>query len=239
MSVAVIDIGNSRIKAAVFDESESLANRITLQKDAINDLDAWYKEQKLTGAILSSTGGVSDQLKTWVELNNIHFLNSGSALPFKNNYATPHTLGTDRMAAIAGAVSLMPGHDILLIDAGTCVTYDIINSAKVYLGGNISPGLNMRLKAMHEFTASLPLVESNDEFFFYGTSTEEAIRCGAQTGLLMEITGFIESFQNNFPDLSIYVSGGDASYIQEHLTIDVIHEPDLVLIGLFKIFLCQ
>jgi type III pantothenate kinase len=239
MSVAVIDIGNTRQKAAIFDDEGQISDRIVFDGKSIADLEYWYEAHKPSGAILSSTGGVSPELKQWMDERKVHLLSSASILPFKNCYLSPQTLGTDRMASIAGAVSITSGRNLLLIDAGTCITYDIVSLGNAYLGGNISPGMRMRLQAMHTFTASLPSVEPNDDFSFFGTNTEEAIRCGAQTGLIMEIKGYIEAFQNNFPDLSIYVSGGDATYILEHLETDVIYEPDLVLIGLYKIFLCQ
>lgn len=129
-------------------------------------------------------------------------------VPVINRYSTPETLGTDRLAAVVGANYKQPGKDILIIDIGTCVTYDFINSKGEYLGGNISPGPEMRLTALHEYTSRLPLVLIDGDVPFIGTDTLTAIRSGVMKGIEYEIKGYIDSLTTNYPQLLVYLTGG-------------------------------
>ena len=130
-------------------------------------------------------------------------------VPIMNRYRTPETLGSDRLAAVIGASSLKPGKDLLIIDAGTCITYEVIDARGNYWGGNIAPGMQMRLRALHEFTARLPLVEAEGEVPGMGYNTETAIRSGVLRGMKYEIEGYIKSMRSKFPHLLVFLTGGD------------------------------
>lgn len=158
-------------------------------------------------------------------------LTPDTPLPFRNAYQTPQTLGKDRLAAIAGAHALYPGQNALAIDAGTCIKYDLIDAAGVYHGGNIAPGLHMRLRAMHEQTARLPLVDLKMPELFFGTSTQTALQNGALRGAVLEIQGFIQLFARHRASLQVTLTGGDAEFLIPFLPGPTI-EPSLVLIGL-------
>ncbi len=126
----------------------------------------------------------------------------------KNLYRTPHTLGADRLGAVVGAVAQQPSRDVLVIDCGTCITYEFVDSEGCYLGGNISPGLDMRLEALNEKTARLPKVAARGERPQMGHDTETAIRCGVLTGIRYEIEGYIRRFTREHPSLCVFVTGG-------------------------------
>ena len=136
-------------------------------------------------------------------------LSHDTPIPIANRYRTPETLGSDRLAAVVGASSLKPGKDLLIIDAGTCITYEVIDARGNYWGGNIAPGMQMRLKALHEFTARLPLVEAEGDVPGMGYNTETAIRSGVLRGMKYEIEGYIKSMRAKFPHLLVFLTGGD------------------------------
>ncbi len=156
-----------------------------------------------------------------------------TALPFQNLYATPKTLGKDRLAAVAGAHSLYGSSHCLVVDAGTCIKYDLMMADGRYLGGNIAPGLQMRIEAMHHFTARLPVVRLDLPSSYIGTSTETALQNGSVRAALLEIEGFYRLFQTDCPNLKVILTGGDAAFLIEHLGIEnLVLQPDLVLFGL-------
>lgn len=167
------------------------------------------------------------------QLHVIEF-HHGLRLPFENMYRTPESQGKDRLAAVAGAIALFPGAACIVIDGGTCIKYEVLTADGKYLGGNIAPGLRMRTKAMHHFTARLPEVETalpDDEV---GYSTETALQNGAFRGLLLEIEGFVTLFEKKVDsNLKVILTGGDAAFLSEHLHLkNMTLEPDLTLIGL-------
>jgi type III pantothenate kinase len=157
-------------------------------------------------------------------------------VPFTNRYKSPVTLGKDRIAAVAGAVSQFPGRNVLVIDAGTCITYDFINDRGEYFGGAISPGIRMRFKAMNTFTGKLPLIEPEEFDGFIGTTTGESMQSGVYNGISAEINGFITQYMDNFDDLVVIITGGDHQFLHNKLKISIFAAPDLVLLGLNEIF---
>lgn len=235
MNLAV-DIGNSRTKIGVF-QGSSLLDRITWQSWDSEELLSFATNHNVRNIILCS---VSRSVFREAEaLREAGFycieLNAQTPLPFKNSYRTPETLGKDRLAAVAGALQLHPGMHCLVVDAGTCVTFDILTSEGVYLGGNIAPGVRMRLDAMHQFTARLPKVEPGDPEDWIGDSTENALRNGAQTGVAMELEGYIERCKENFGPICVILTGGDVIFFAKNLKSKIFVNHDLVLIGLNKI----
>ncbi|MEZ4920503.1 MAG: type III pantothenate kinase [Saprospiraceae bacterium] len=154
-------------------------------------------------------------------------------LPFENTYKTPETLGKDRVAAVAGAQELFPQRNCLIVDCGTCIKYELLESAGVYRGGNIAPGLHMRIRAMHHFTARLPEVSMELPEKALGSSTETALQNGALLGAIMEIRAFFNSMQALYSDLQLVLTGGDASFLKTHLEAEQpVLEPMLTLFGL-------
>jgi type III pantothenate kinase len=158
-------------------------------------------------------------------------------LPIKNNYGTPETLGVDRIAAVCGAQQIFPFQNCLVIDAGTCVTFDIIDKDGVYYGGAISPGMHMRFKAVHTFTARLPLISPVPEAKLIGDSTETSIQSGVINGMAAEMVGIIQRYQVKFNDLRVILCGGDTLFFENKLKASIFASPELVLVGLNSILI--
>lgn len=196
-----------------------------------------YEHVQMNKAILSSTRKVDEQLVQFLRENFEQFieLDHTTRLPIANLYETPETLGKDRLAAAIGANELFPDQNILVIDAGTAITYDLVSANNQYLGGNISPGLQMRFKALNEFTGKLPLVEGSNYYSKIGKNTTDAIRAGVQNGILFEIERTIEMFVNKYPNLQVILTGGDSVFIDQLLNEDVLVHLNLTLIGLNRI----
>ena len=228
-----IDMGNSRTKAALFDGT---ALRQAYQFSDWSALLAVVDEHAVTRAIVSSVGQSREVRALGRRLPiPLLVLDGTTPLPFVNTYETPATLGTDRLAAVAGAQQQYPGQNALAIDAGTCITYDLIDRKGCYRGGLISPGVQMRRQAMHTFTARLPLVEADDApFSLTERSTAAALRSGAAGGAAAEIGQMIRMYGDKFSDLQVVISGGDASILMNTIRPNhpVTVVPHLVLIGL-------
>jgi type III pantothenate kinase len=220
----------------LFDEHR-LVEKTFWSSYTLDDIITYATNHQVKKVILS-TVGIPIEPSWKAKLENQFFylqLDHQTPLPIKNAYGTPETLGKDRLAAIVGARQLYPGENCLVIDAGTCITYDLLRADGVYLGGNISPGLAMRFKAMHAFTARLPLVEQGEIKDPIGQSTETAMRNGGQLGTVLEIEGFIRLFSDQFGSLRVIFTGGDADFFAKVLKIEIFVNPDLVLRGLNKI----
>ncbi len=153
----------------------------------------------------------------------------------ENCYKTPETLGKDRIAAAVGGFDLYPDTNLLIIDAGTAITYDIVNDKHQFLGGNISPGIEMRFKALHQFTGKLPLVKQQNFGKLYGTSTEEAIRAGVQNGVVFEIDKAIDTFKEFYKNLKVIITGGDAEFFDKKLKNSFFVNFNLTALGLNRI----
>ena len=207
----IIDIGNTRAKIAVFGTDEEPVELIYTDHK-LTDLSNLAKRHACQRGIISTTAGLTQEAEQ--KINALHIpmlrLTGDTPTPIHLHYHTPKTLGTDRLAAVVGAWSTSPGKDVLVIDCGTCVTYDILDGEGNYWGGNISPGLGMRLRALHQQTARLPLVCEEGEIPEIGYDTETAIRSGVIQGLKREIEGYILHFQGKYPQLSVFLTGGDA-----------------------------
>jgi type III pantothenate kinase len=234
----VIDIGNTRTKAGVFESGELLETKV-FQSTEKSDLRVWVEQNQVEHAIISIVGQAPDaQLMEWLYKSfNLLKLDWSTPLPFQNQYGTPKTLGKDRIAAVAGAWNRFPGCNSLVIDAGTCITYDLITAEGIYPGGNISPGISMRFKALEAFTAGLPLIAAGHTAQLTGNSTETAIRNGVQFGVLWEIESAICAFEAEWPELNVLLTGGDAVFFEKKLKNCIFVVPNLVLEGLNKILI--
>ncbi len=232
----VLDAGNTRIKAAIFDKNNITELLQFNREKELDKLSLFCRKHHLLKAIVADVAaGNPDTERIFSQLSNLHRFSYQSPLPFTINYNTPHTLGTDRLASCAGAIRLFPDKNILVIDAGTCITYDLISEGKHYEGGAISPGLLMRYKALASFTGKLPLVEHRNFEELTGKSTEESILSGVQNGMVAEITHIIEQYRGSTPDLHVVLCGGDAPFLAKRLKCDIFAEPNLVLAGLHYI----
>ena len=232
----IIDIGNSVAKLAVFDSNEMVEIRHCSNRtlDQLPDLCDQYAIKK---GILSSVITLSEECRKQLdELNipNIE-LNYRTPVPIKNLYQTPQTLGMDRLAAVVGANAIKPGRPLLVIDAGTCITYDFIDGEGQYHGGNISPGKRMRFNALHTFTDKLPEICPEGETPAYGQTTETAIRSGVIHGIEFEIKGYISHLMKNYPELLVFLTGGDEFSFETNLKNTIFADGLLVLKGLNRI----
>ena len=233
-----IDVGNTRVKIAVF-EKDKLVELFVFQKTKIlSEIKEILKKHEISTGIMSNVASISDsKLKKLKDLVHIQVISSFTEVPFKNLYETPKTLGVDRIALVAGAVSQFSGHNIIVIDAGTCITFDFVNSEGEYLGGAISPGLKMRFNSLNYFTANLPLLEIDELTDFIGKNTKESINSGVINGAIQEIDGVINQYKKKFLDLTVVLTGGDTNFLAKQLKSSIFANQNLLLQGLNRILI--
>jgi type III pantothenate kinase len=228
----IVDIGNTKTKLAVYQGRKKISSSI-INELSCEDLERILSGSNIKKGIISSVKRlppfISDLLFT--NIPYVHTLSHKSKLPFKIEYETPETLGTDRIAAIAGAYDAYRDSDVLVIDAGTAITYDFLTGAQ-YSGGNISPGIDMRFRALNKYTAKLPLVSKSKDFSFPGRNTTDAIIAGVITGVAYEINEYIRTFEKKHKNHKVIITGGDGSYLKDKIPAKTIYMPDIVLDGL-------
>jgi type III pantothenate kinase len=230
-----LDIGNSRIKVSLASEGRLLPVQVFGRSD-VAELGRFCEAHADVPAIVSSVAASDAQLEGALsKLKKLYRFSYQSRLPFRSLYKNPETLGQDRIAAVAGAALLKPQEDVLVIDAGSCITYDMLSSEGTHLGGAISPGLQMRSRALHEFTGRLPLLEQREFSKLTGQSTEESIFSGVQNGMLAELDGIMDQYHSLYPHLQVMLCGGDSAFLAKRLKYGIFAEPDLVLVGLHHI----
>ena len=232
----VIDIGNTKVKAAVL-ESDTIHISLTFDENYFADeLENILNNYKVTQCILSSVKEINQEyIKKLQEIPFFLSLNSSTQLPFKNLYTSPSSLGNDRIALAAAAVSIYPLKNSLVIDAGTCITYDFLNSNSEYLGGAISPGIEMRYKALHQYTSKLPLLTKERVNKLTGSSTLDSIHSGVINGVACEIEGVIAQYREDFYDLTVVLTGGDTKFLSKQLKNSIFANQNFLLQGLNKI----
>jgi type III pantothenate kinase len=233
----VIDIGNSQTKVAVFEAGEIMQTICMelLTIPMLDDLKQVYPT--LNKAILSSVADVDKELLKVLKREYDFFIefDHQTAVPIMNLYESKETLGLDRLAAAVGGIFLFPGKELLVIDAGTAITFDLIDKNNCFLGGNISPGLKTRFRALHEFTNKLPEIESADKWPDIGRTTEEAIRAGVQNGMIFEIDGMIDHVLKNWPQCQVILTGGDSFFFDKKLKNTIFVKFEITIIGLNRI----
>lgn len=233
-----IDIGNSRQKIGLFsgDDLILIDSKSTDEWDQVY-IDRWCDHFRPDVVGLSSTVPLSAAAKKWIKKKKAVIIDHQLAFPFQIHYTTPKTLGQDRLAAVCGAHALFKEQNVLILDAGTCITYDFLSGSGHYLGGNISPGVQMRLAAMHYYTEQLPRVfMTGTDLKWLGQSTEEAIRAGGAAMAIMEAQGFISLLRSRYgDDLEVILTGGDLHYFFKYLEGKKFVEPNLVLLGINEI----
>ena len=230
----VIDIGNSRIKLAVFKADQIVYNK-SFEKILVSDIKRLQKRFPFAEAIYSTVRERNPRFLQHLSRNyHLIQLTSRTKVPVKNLYKTPGTLGMDRLASVIAAYKMYPRNNNLVIDMGTCVKYDFVDKDGNYHGGNIAPGLDMRLKSMHLLTSKLPNVKRALPKGLLGRSTKEAMQNGAVLGLKMEIEHFIKTLTAERGKINIILTGGDSKYFGEILESKIFVLPELVLFGLYK-----
>jgi type III pantothenate kinase len=235
MRSIAIDLGNTRAKAALFEDTKLVTLEAGLEINAIAD---WCKQQQAQHAIIASVGAAAEPLVASLStIMHTLLLQPGLPLPIQVHYKTPQTLGADRIAAAVGGAAYCAGKAVLVFDAGTCLTHEFITQEGNYLGGAISPGLHMRLRAMHSFTARLPLAAllPGEEPPFTGQSTQECLQSGAYWGMLGEIESTILRYRKISPQLEVILCGGDAKTFENKLKGTIFVVSELVLFGLNEI----
>lgn len=228
-----VDIGNTYVKSAVFDESK-LLEIVRFKLDELSVFESFIKKNaSIRSAIISSVREIPEALISLLSgVPKLIQLNHNTPLPFLIDYDTPETLGRDRIAGVAAAWKQFPAKNVLVIDMGTCITYDLLQSDGIYRGGLISPGIHMRFKAMHEFTGKLPLVEPQREIGLIGTTTHSSMQAGVYHGVRAEILTIIDSFRLNYEELTVLIGGGDNIYFDDKFSFSIFAAPNLVLDGL-------
>lgn len=226
----VVDFGNTSVKAAIFDSNNLIEyfpnfTSVELSRVINNHLD--YK------ILISSVSNDSTHFINLIEnKSRLKILDFNTKIPITNLYETPQTLGMDRIAAAVGAFTNYPNVDCLVIDAGSCITYDFLDKNGQFHGGSISPGISMRYKALQHFTAKLPLLDDRSFKNLIGKNTKDAINIGVLNGIVGEMEHIISEFKEKYPDICIIITGGDVSFFETTIKHSIFAFPTLVLVGL-------
>ena len=230
----IIDIGNTATKLAVFQLDKILEVQAVPTKGMVSEVEKILeKHPEIIQGVLSSVIFLEPSaINSLLKLLPIKVLESSFRMPFNNCYETPLSLGVDRLALMAAAVKHHPKTNVLVIDAGSCITYDFIDAEQNYLGGAISPGLQMRYKSLKAFTSNLPLLDKITPNQRIGNSTEASIHSGVVHGVAHEIEGTIEDYQNKYSDLTVILTGGDADFLCKQLKISIFADADFLMEGL-------
>ena len=233
----ILDIGNTRTKVAIFDNDKIVDIKI-FEELLLCDIEFLLRNYADTNnCILSKTGKIDEILFQYLKntFPNLIELQSSTNLPFINNYKSKETQGPDRIAAIAGATVIFPNENVLVIDAGTAIKFDFVDASAHYLGGNISPGIEMRFKALNTFTQKLPFLRKSEIEGLLGDNTETAIIYGVQNAVIFEIEGYISAIKKDFPNLKTIITGGDAEFLAGKIKSSTLVDLNLVLKGLNRI----
>ncbi|MFK7796975.1 MAG: type III pantothenate kinase [Aureispira sp.] len=236
-----LDIGNTQLKIGYYQEQGLLEEVQVVPDWQLANLEQKLKEKNIKRAIISSVQQEDKALLQYLkeQLEQVHVLSTKLSLPIVIDYATPTTLGNDRLAVAVAAAQLYPQQNVLVVDAGTCITYDFVTAAGHYLGGSILPGIDMRFRAMHEFTAKLPQANYTTLSTFVGNSTETSLQTGVLYGVLHELEGFAAQYRQQFGSIIVLVTGGSLPHFESQLKSKIFAQPNLVLDGLNAILQYQ
>mgnify|MGYP003639082730 FL=1 len=230
----IVDVGNSFVKLAVFKNNTIKHKEVVETKSILDSISKIKEKYKLIDSvIISSVGKLKESdIKVIGEFFNLLVLDSKTKLPFYNLYKTPKTLGVDRIALVSASVYQYSENNVLIIDAGTCITYDFVNTKNEYIGGAISPGLRMRYKSLNNLTANLPLLDTKVPQNITGNSTKDSIHSGVVNGVLNEIDGAIREYKEKYSDLTVILTGGDANFLSKQLKSSIFANSNFLLKGL-------
>ncbi|MGD1843646.1 MAG: type III pantothenate kinase [Thermonemataceae bacterium] len=234
----IVDVGNTLYKASIFEASDQqVAIETTTWQSVIDFAQKYAPQRGIVSSVREKNTPLIQSLDSLLSYPLL-WLDYTTSLPITNAYDTPHTLGMDRLAGVVGAKTLYPENNCLVIDAGTCITYDFIDATGVYQGGSIAPGIRMRLEAMHTFTANLPLPDWNPQTSrpsLVSKSTEQALISGAANGTIAEAEQIIATFQEQYASTQVLVCGGDRNFFESTIKHPIFAVRNLVSIGLNRI----
>lgn len=236
--IYTLDIGNTRTKLAMFENDSLVKTEYLSTKNLQEELLFFLKKNNtIPKIILASVIHLDNTLLNWLEKHTeLTQITHTTSLPISNKYKTPHTLGIDRLVVAAGATILYPQTAKLIIDAGTCITYDFVNANNEYLGGAISPGLKLRYKALNDYTAKLPYLEVEDISYLTGQNTNESIQSGVINGIVAEIDNIIDRYKKDYADLTIILTGGDTVSLAKRLKNIIFANPNFLSESLNHIY---
>ena len=236
MSITIcFDFGNTRLKAAIFKENELLEIAILSKGDEAEVAELihkWSPKKSILSSVVHHDKGIETLLSA---KTSFHLLGPSSVINFTSPVGKPETIGADRLAIIAAAVDKFPQQHSLAISLGTCITYNFVNNQHQFLGGSISPGMQMRFKAMHEQTALLPLITPSSEFTLVGYDTKTNLLSGVILGIAAEIDGIIGAYEQKYAKFNVLLTGGDICYFAPHLKKRIFADQNLIYKGLYAI----
>jgi len=236
----IVDVGNSYIKAYVFENAEVIASYCYVPTGFFAALPHIFSTHSISRAIVSTVSGLQNVCQTIERYVPTLNFSHETPIPLANNYDTPHSLGLDRIAAAVGAETLQPHCHKLIIDAGTAITIDYVSDKAAFEGGNISPGIETRFWALHECTGKLPKLSQGEKFSLTGKNTNEALQNGVIQGVLFEIQSYIQAYSEKFPAISVFFTGGDANFLGKNVNffgknIKNCIFANLIAVGLLRI----
>lgn len=235
MTTLCIDFGNTRLKGALF-ENDQLVEEISIENDNPETIAAVIEKHNPQKSILSSVINHNPSIEELLkEKTSFHKLSSETTINFSIAVGKPESIGADRLALAAAAVHFHPGKNNLIIGLGSCITYNFINQQSQFLGGAISPGMDMRFKSMHDFTAKLPLVTSDWNFPLIGYDTKTNLQSGVIVGIISEIEGFIERYESKFGNFNVVLTGGNAGYFASQLKSRIFADANFLFKGLYAL----
>ncbi len=239
MRTLALDIGNTAVKAGCFEGALLREMQAGLTAaDVLALVQHWQPAHVIVASVAEDAALRADELRELVPGEILTFSPATTAVPLRNAYATPQTLGADRLAAAVGAAGLRPGWPTLIIDAGTALKFDAVTADETYCGGSIAPGLSMRFRALYTFTGRLPLLERpavDATVPLVGDSTMGSLLSGVVNGMVAEIGDFIAQYQQLYPGIGVLLTGGDAAFLAARLPARIFVVPELVLLGLNRI----
>lgn len=234
-STLCFDFGNTRKKVAVFNNG-TIEKVLTLEDDATTTITSLIQTFQPKKSILSSVIEHNVEIEDVLKRNTrFHLLNHESKLPITTPVGKPETIGADRLALAAGGVHFFPGKNLLLIGLGTCITLNFVNKYKEFLGGSISPGLEMRLKSLQHYTAKLPYTAPKADVPLIGYDTDTNVLSGVILGMAYELDGFIDAYNFKFDNFNVVLTGGDVQHLASHIKNRIFADPDLIFKGLYAI----
>ena len=235
MNTLCFDFGNTRLKTAFF-QNAKLAEVIVIENDEIATIGSILEKFDVQKTILSSVINHNPEIETLLaQKTKFHKLSHLSKLPFTTPVGKPETIGADRLALCAAAVYFFPKQHNLVIGMGSCITYNFINADHEFLGGGISPGMEMRMRSLNQFTAKLPIVKPDGNVPLVGYDTVTNILSGVVLGMAKEIDGFIDVYKERYGNFNVHLTGGDLVYLAPHLKNQIFADPELIFKGLYAI----
>ncbi len=235
MNTLCLDFGNTRLKAAIF-ENDQFFEEIYLADDSLETINNLISKFCPERSILSSVIHHNKEIeKLLADKTAFHLLSAATQLNFTNPVNKPETIGADRLALVAGAVHFYPKKNNLVIGLGSCITYNFVNQFHQFLGGSISPGMDMRFKSMHELTAKLPLVQASWHFPLIGYDTKTNLQSGVIKGMTNEIEGFIQNYSDKFSNFNVVLTGGNSAYFASQLKNKIFADYNFLFKGLYAL----